>query len=123
MIRSLKSPCGVLVLLFFAVALSLTASVQATQIEYEKVDHPPKLEGVLARIQKELGGAKTGTGQGDGETIRRGRISMAKISQSYWSREMGNFRKYRFWRVIQFGRQHCRPISAFGRSVRAHIRA
>ncbi len=55
MIRSLKSPRGVLsvlVLLFFAVALSLTASVQATQIEYEKVDHPPKLEGVLARIQK-----------------------------------------------------------------------
>ena len=40
MIRSLKSPHGilsVLVLLFFAVALSLTASVQATQIEYEKV--------------------------------------------------------------------------------------
>ena len=55
MIRFLKSPRGVLsvlVLLFFAVALSLTASVQATQIEYEKVDHPPKLEGVLARIQK-----------------------------------------------------------------------
>ena len=53
MVRSSRrGVLSVLVLFLHAVALSLTASVQATQIEYEKVDHPPKLEGVLARIQK-----------------------------------------------------------------------
>ena len=55
MVRSLKSPRGVLAVLiplFCAVALSFPASVRAAAIEYEKVDHPPKLEGVLARIQK-----------------------------------------------------------------------
>ena len=53
MVRSSRrGVLSVLVLFLHAVALSLTASVQATQLEYEKVDHPPKLEGVLARIQK-----------------------------------------------------------------------
>ena len=54
MVRSLKSPRGVLSVLvpiFCAVALNFPASVRAAEIEYEKVDHPPKLEGVLVRIQ------------------------------------------------------------------------
>ncbi len=38
---------SVLVLLFYD-----TVAFGAAPIEYEKVDHPPKLEGVLARIQK-----------------------------------------------------------------------
>ena len=55
MVRPLKSPRGVLAVLvplFCAVALNFPTSVRAAEIEYEKVDHPPKLEGVLARIQK-----------------------------------------------------------------------
>lgn len=55
MVRSLKSLRGVLAVLvplFCAVALHFPTSVRAAEIEYEKVDHPPKLEGVLARIQK-----------------------------------------------------------------------
>ena len=38
---------SVLVLLFYS-----ATAFGAAPIEYEKVDHPPKLEGVLARIQK-----------------------------------------------------------------------
>ena len=38
---------SVLILLFYS-----TVAFGAAPIEYEKVDHPPKLEGVLARIQK-----------------------------------------------------------------------
>lgn len=38
---------SVLVLLFYD-----TVAFGASPIEYEKIDHPPKLEGVLARIQK-----------------------------------------------------------------------
>ena len=66
----------------------------ASPIEYEKVDHPPKLEGVLARVQKNWIAQKRAlakaTARQYGAATIDGEIYHGRIGASLWQA----FRKY-----------------------------
>ena len=67
-----------LILLFYSAVVFGEAP-----IEYEKVDHPPKLEGVLARIQKNWVAQKNGRWPRRRRDNMVQQLLMAKISLLY----------------------------------------
>ena len=78
------------IILFFC----CTVAFGAAPVEYEKVDHPPKLEGVLARIQKDWVAQKRALAKATATTIWRGRYRRRKYHCGIGAAPRENCGKY-----------------------------